>query len=181
MASAPAVTIILVVMKISVTMEMFMSVNMDIKIRQHEKPRKPETRPPERVRDPSVQICVGRRRGIISDYGGAFLIVVIVYNGSVRLGAWHISCGLFCKSGLDRHVILRQYILKGLERLSFAHAQVFRLNSVHDRLLEFPDDIGRNRIIGNPAVLRSYADSAQFAFSLRLIRSRSQFQGFHQP
>jgi hypothetical protein len=51
---------------------------MDMKIVQDEKAREEETRTPEWVRNPSVQVVVVPGRGIVSDNRRTFSIVVLV-------------------------------------------------------------------------------------------------------
>jgi hypothetical protein len=51
---------------------------MDMKIVQDEKTREEETRTPEWIRNPSIQVVVIPRRRIISNHWRAFIVVVLV-------------------------------------------------------------------------------------------------------
>jgi len=57
-----------------------------VKITQTEEPREEKSTVPEGIREPVIQIVIIPRRGVISDYRRAFLIVVIVYHRRIRLG-----------------------------------------------------------------------------------------------
>jgi|GEM_PF-5963929 hypothetical protein len=61
---------------------MMMMVMKDMKVVQDEKAREEETRTPEWVRNPSIQVVVIPGRGIVSDNRWTFGIVVLVnYRG----------------------------------------------------------------------------------------------------
>ena len=57
-----------------------------VKITEAEEAREEKSAAPEGIRDPVIQIIVIPRRRVVSDYGRAFVIVVVVYHPRIRLG-----------------------------------------------------------------------------------------------
>ena len=55
-----------------------------MEIMQDEEPTKVEPRVPEGVWNPGIQVIVRIRRHVVSNYGGAFIVIIIVDD----LGAW---------------------------------------------------------------------------------------------
>lgn len=54
------------------------SVNGPVEIVEDEESGEPETGPPERVRDPRVQVIVIPGRRVVSDNGRPFTVVIVV-------------------------------------------------------------------------------------------------------
>ncbi len=79
------------VMTVSIMMSvivsiMSMMVAMPVKVSQNKEPWEPEVPPPERIRNPRVQICVVRRRCIICDNRRPLIIIIIVGDIRFRIG-----------------------------------------------------------------------------------------------
>ena len=65
------------------TMVSVMAVDSDVKVEQDKEPREPEIPPPKRIRNPRVEVCVIRRRRVISYHGRTLIGIIVVYNGVV--------------------------------------------------------------------------------------------------
>lgn len=57
-----------------------------MKITQAEEAREEESAPPERIRDPVIQVVIVPWRRVVGDYRRAFVIVIIVYHRGIGLG-----------------------------------------------------------------------------------------------
>ena len=68
--------------------EMAMAANEDdpVKVVQNKKPGEEESRVPEWIRDPGVQVVIIPRRRVVGDDRRTFLIVIVVYYRWVRFG-----------------------------------------------------------------------------------------------
>jgi hypothetical protein len=71
-----------------------------VEVVQDEEPAEIEPGPPERIRDPGVQVIIIPRRGVIRDNRRAFLIIIVVYNLRANLrSAFSIRAGVTRRYG----------------------------------------------------------------------------------
>ena len=70
-----------------------MEEHMTVKIMENEEPGTVKTRPPERIRDPGIEVTIGLRRRVIGNHRGAIVIIVIVDNLGARIRDVVISLG----------------------------------------------------------------------------------------
>lgn len=68
---------------VAVVVPMSVITHMHVKVCQNKETREPIIPPPKRVRDPRIKICIIGRRGVISNHGGSFAGIIIVYKRGV--------------------------------------------------------------------------------------------------
>ena len=137
-----------------------------VKIMQAEEAREEESTPPERIRNPGVEIIIIRRWRIVCDYRRAFLIIIVAYHSRIRLGL--ILTVLARAAGNDSQTELSGQVLKGSQGVVLPHWQFMSVSGPRHCILKFADDNGRRRVIRNPPVLRRDADRGQHILGLCL-------------
>jgi hypothetical protein len=108
-ADRPTVVAVMVPMSMVVSMAM----NPYVKICQDKKTREPIIPPPKRIRDPRVEICIIRRRGIVGNHRGTLARIIIADTRGVGvLGAGRIPS--VATRGIHPHIqiILDYSVLK---------------------------------------------------------------------
>jgi len=142
-----------------------------VEVVQDEEPAEEESRIPERIRNPAVKVTIVRRRRIVRDYRGAFFIVVVVYYRGVgpRL-VFSVLAGTARHNGQTE---LSCEILKRFQCLDFFHWQLFGICCSGHTVLQFADNIGCYRIIGDPPISWRDSDGGQHLLGLRLACRRS--------
>lgn len=86
---------------------------MPVKVCQDKETREPIIPPPKRIRDPSVEICIIRRRGIVGNHRGTLASIIIADTRGVGiLGAGRIP--RVTTEGIHLHIqiILGYSVLK---------------------------------------------------------------------
>ena len=58
-----------------------MPIHRHVKIHHNKVPRVPKIPPPERIGDPSIHVCIIRRRSIVGDNRRALIIVIVINDG----------------------------------------------------------------------------------------------------
>ena len=98
----PVMAIMTIMTVITVmTMMTVMMPDIDIEIVQDEEPREEESRAPEWIRDPGVEVVVIPGRWVISDDRRTFLIVVVVDDRGLNVLAtcWRLTLCVLVRSG----------------------------------------------------------------------------------
>lgn len=94
-----------------------------VEIMQTEKAREEKSAPPERVRNPGVQIIIIPRWRIVCDYRRAFLVIIVVYQSGIRLG---LIFSVLARSPRDNgQPELGCEILKCFQGIILPHWQLF--------------------------------------------------------
>lgn len=101
--------------------EMAMAANEDdpVKVVQNKKPGEEESRVPEWIRDPGVQVVIIPGRRIVSDNRRTFFIVIIVYYHGIRLRL--VPSILTRVTGHDSQTGFSSRILKRLQGVILCH------------------------------------------------------------
>src|SRR5512142_3007664 len=106
--SSPVVAVM-----VSMGMVVPMAMYPYVEICQDKKTREPIIPPPKRIRDPSVEICIIRRRGIVGNHRGTLASIIIADTRGVGiLGAGRIP--RVTTEGIHLHIqiILGYSVLK---------------------------------------------------------------------
>jgi hypothetical protein len=155
-----------------------------MEIMENEESRKPEPRTPEGKRNPGVQVIEGRRRDIVRHHRGAFVVIIVVYHCRVRIiigprwGRFIIRLrriGRYRQTGFGKRAVERP------EGLVPAEGYFTGIGGVADRLLQLADNIGCDRIIGDPSVPRRNTGIGQPILGFVLIIRHPQGQPGLQP
>jgi hypothetical protein len=146
-----------------------MPVNYDAEVCKDKESREPEVPPPERIRDPGVQIGIIRRRCIVRDYRRTLVIVIVVYDRSVRAETWSITLNLSRTGRINGQSICDHDVLKGLQCLVLGDGQPTGICRIDYRTPQFAGNIRRDGVISNPAVARRYTDTCQHALCFSFV------------
>jgi hypothetical protein len=142
-----------------------------VEVVQDEEPAEEESRIPEGIRNPAVKVTIVRRRRIVRDYRWAFLIVVIVYYRRVRLGlAFSVLAGTAGHNGQPE---VSCEMLKCFQCLLFSHRQLFGICCSCYSVLQLANNIGCDRVIGDPPVSWRDSGRGQHILGLSLVCRRS--------
>jgi len=130
--------------------------------------------PPEGVGHPGVHAIIVRGRGIIGDKRRTFLRIVAVQISLIGIGA-----GIFARTGLAGIGLHRQVEAgcNGLESVQcffLSHVQPAVVRCMDYGILDLPDDLGRHRFIGNPAVFRCNPCPGQAMFGHGFVPAGTQ-------